>query len=464
MARPKPNPAARRPPNRRSGPEPVFNEPTPLLGGRALARDPAGYHPFRDLTPADAAALQQAVAGGAVNFPAMRGSPSDLYELASALGPNGAAQVALIENAGRIVFHAVGDIGASSANHTPDEATVADRMTAECQVTRMQDRPAFLYLLGDLVYDFGQAQDYYGQFYEPYRNYPGPILAIPGNHDSFIVPGTAPSAAPLTTFMRNFCAATPQVTPEAGSLHRTAMTAPGVYYALDAPFVRIIGLFSNALEDPGVISSEGGKYANVPDTQLAFLAAQLARIKSEKFAGALLVATHHPPFSFFAESGASAGDHGGSTTMLAEIDRVCAKAGVYPHAFLAGHSHNYQRYTRTLRFPGRANDYDVPFVVCGDGGHNVISLAYSPSPGQVRREPVAGASVPYMDPAPVVQTPVPLVLNAFDDTDYGYLRVAVDTEQLTIAYANATGPSTSPASVPKDRVVVDLATHTLVAG
>ena len=58
------------------------------------------------------------------------------------------------------------------------------------------------------------------------------------------------------------------ITPEAGSLHRTAMTQPGVYFTLDAPFVRIIGLFSNALEDPGVISSLGGKWPAVPDLQL----------------------------------------------------------------------------------------------------------------------------------------------------------------------------------------------------
>ena len=44
---------------------------------------------------------------------------------------------------------------------------------------------------------------------------------------------------PLVTFARNFCAQPPAVTPEAGSLHRTAMTQPGVYWMLDAPFVRI---------------------------------------------------------------------------------------------------------------------------------------------------------------------------------------------------------------------------------
>ncbi len=34
--------------------------------------------------------------------------------------------------------------------------------------------------------------------------------------------------------------------------------------------------------------------------------------------------------------------------MLREIDTICKAQGVYPHAFLSGHAHNYQRYTRKL--------------------------------------------------------------------------------------------------------------------
>ena len=37
---------------------------------------------------------------------------------------------------------------------------------------------------------------------------------------------------------------------------RSVMTQPGVYFTLDAPFVSIIGLYSNVLDSgPGVISS-----------------------------------------------------------------------------------------------------------------------------------------------------------------------------------------------------------------
>jgi len=145
------------------------------------------------------------------------------------------------------------------------------------------------------------------------------------------------------------------VTREAGSLHRTAMTQPGVYFRLDAPFVRIIGLFSNALEDPGVISSEGGRWPGVPDTQLAFLAAQLERIKREAYAGAVLIAVHHPPFVYAAPpgNGGVGSNRGGSTDMLRDIDTVCAAAGVYPHAVLSAHAHCYQRYTRHVTLGGK---------------------------------------------------------------------------------------------------------------
>ena len=33
--------------------------------------------------------------------------------------------------------------------------------------------------------------------------------------------------------------------------------------------------------------------------------------------------------------------------MLAQIDKICTSVGVWPHAFLSGHAHNYQRFTRT---------------------------------------------------------------------------------------------------------------------
>ena len=130
------------------------------------------------------------------------------------------------------------------------------------------------------------------------------------------------------------------------------MTQPGVYFTLEAPFVRVIGLFSNALEDPGVISSQAGRWPGVNDKQLKFLSAQLKRIKKEKYKGAVLLATHHPPYSYSPppKTGGSGGNHGCSSAMLKQIDEICLQEGVYPHAVLSAHAHNYQRYTRIMKF------------------------------------------------------------------------------------------------------------------
>jgi Calcineurin-like phosphoesterase len=393
-----------------------------------------------------------------VGFDESRFKPGDLYTLQSALGPHGPEITHQIEKTGKIIFHSVGDTGASNQRKYGHEISVADQLTADCHNANDANRAAFLFHLGDVVYDFGESIYYYDQFYDPFRNYPAPIFAIPGNHDSFVVPHTQPADDPLVTFSRNFCAEEITVTPDAGSLHRTAMTQPGVYFALDAPFVRIIGLFSNALEDPGVISSENGKWPGVPDYQLDFLSAQLRKIKKEKYAGAVLLATHHPPFSYSPKprSGGAGGNHEGSGEMLRDIDTICKSEGVYPHAFLSGHAHNYQRFQRTVSLGGK--NFDVPFIVCGDGGHNV-NLLVRPRKGEPSREPPYGLSVDYIDTKPAILAQG-LALKHYDDKNYGYLRITVDKKHLKIGFHHVSAPSLLQTRV--DLVTVDLASHKVV--
>ncbi len=437
-------------------PQPVFDEP--VFNESRPTPDPTR---FKVPHPSDAALyqrLQQLLYEDVVTFPPARGAAADLYALATAWGPHGPEVVRSVEEAGRLVFHTVGDIGASTEGKYPGELRVSDVVTHESQTAAPADRAAFLYLLGDLVYDFGEARYYYDQFYEPYRNYPAPIFAIPGNHDSFIVPGSPVAQWPLATFRRNFCSEETVVTPEAGALHRTAMTQPGVYFALDAPFVRILGLFSNALEDPGVISSEGGRWKGVPDYQLEFLTAQLRRAKREQYAGALVLAVHHPPFNYAppADGSGGGGPHGGNPAMLAQIDAICRAEGVYPHAFLAGHAHNYQRYTRSVRF-GEAT-YEVPFIVCGGGGHDVQSLVAARH-GSEGAEPADGTDVTYLDVHPAVEA-VGLRLDRHDDRSYGFLRVTVDAARLSFEFTPVNVGSQP--RLPSDAVVVDLGRHTLL--
>src|ERR1700678_1923058 len=304
--------------------QPVFNE-------GSVTPDPTGFKVEHASDTQVYKEIQNLLTKDVVSFNPMRGQPGTLYTLEDAYGSQGSQLVSAIKKTGKIIFHSAGDSGASNQGKYGNELRVCDQLTADCRTADPANRPAFLYHLGDVVYDFGESRYYYDQFYDPFRDYPGPIFAIPGNHDSFIVPNTPAAEDPLTIFSRNFCSQSFVLTPEAASLHRTAMTQPGVYFTLDAPFVRIIGLFSNSLEDPGVISSENGKWSTVPDLQLAYLEAQLKQAK--KYTGALILAVHHPPFSYSPpRNGQGAGgDHGGSPNMLRQIDTICKAQGVYPH-------------------------------------------------------------------------------------------------------------------------------------
>jgi hypothetical protein len=237
------------------------------------------------------------------------------------------------------------------------------------------------------------------------------------------------------------------------------MTQPGVYFTLDAPFVRIIGLFSNSLEDPGLISSENGHWPDVPDFQLDYLSAQLSRIRDENYSGAVLLAMHHPPFSYKPKNGkagaASSSNHSGSPAMLRQIDTICQDVGIYPHAFLSGHAHNYQRYTRSFTFKKGKTDYQVPFIVCGNGGHNASPLVFQDD--KHLEDPQPGSDVSYLESKPAFATNG-LTIDYFDDFNFGYLRAMVDKNQLSITYT----PTGTAGGIHPDTVTVDLSSHRLV--
>jgi hypothetical protein len=376
-------------------------------------------------------------------FPVVKGTDEPILTLAEAYGPNGDTMVASIEKAGQIVFHAAGDTG--NTRGPRDQEVVADKMVSDFVEHDDAGVPSFFYHLGDVIYSFGESQYYYDQFYAPYRDYPAPIFALAGNHDGMVAPGSdTPS---LQAFIENFCAAgqDPHRTPEAGGLLRTAQIQPGVYFTLEAPFVRIIGLYSNCLEDPGVISSEGGKYPYLTDVQLTFLETALKRVADEEFEGAVIIALHHPPYvAELPTTGKSVGRHGNSSEALKEIDAACANAGVWPHAVLSAHAHNYQRFTRTE--DGR----QTPFLVSGNGGHGVTRLSRKGSPA---------IRVPMSQPG-LSNGNDQVVFESYDDQDFGYLRIIVDPKQLRIEYHPASDGDT--AKTPDDSVTVDLASHTLV--
>ena len=388
---------------------PVFSQPVPT-------EDPTTFkiqHPSDKDAYKAIDALNKEYGVHAVPFPAPRGGEEPQLTLADVFGGNDDA-IQTIKRNGQIVFHATGDCGSTRGPTTQNEVT--DKMIGDFNEAAPKETPQFCLLLGDIVYSFGELEYYYDQFYEPYRNYHAPILAAAGNHDAMISP--LAHATSLQAYLRNFCA---------GGLSRTAQIQPGVFFTFDAPFVRILTFYSNALEDPGVIADN-----TIGQSQLSFLRTALKRVKGDKFAGALLFAHHHPPYAI-------GGQHSSSTKMRQQMDKVCAEEEVWPHAVLAGHAHSYQRFTRH-----RSDNTDIPYIVCGNGGHNVTRLH-------------ASGGVPLRTPQ-VLKLKQPnddaVTFENYDDINYGYLRIIVDPKQLRIEYHPASdGIHTK---TPDDSVTIDL--------
>jgi len=312
-------------------------------------------HPFFTTTPANARAPVPGVGTQLLNYiqgnlqpiPAAKRTPT--MALADVIGAQGATDIA---NSGAISFHAVGDTGKSA--NSPQGA-VAEAMATDFNVSKPATSPAFFFHLGDVIYGPGKDTAYRQEFYEPYVHYPGKIIAIPGNHDGEVFPKTDPTT--LKSFQTYFCAASPTVPPIAGTIFRQTMTQPAVYWLLDAPYLQIVGLYSNAAENPGFISG-----AIPGQAQKTWLLATLKTLAQQRKSGprkALVFATHHPPFS--------AGGHTGSTQMLADIDGVCQQAGIMPDLYVSGHAHSYQRYTRE---PASHAGLQIPYIVAGTGGIN----------------------------------------------------------------------------------------------
>ncbi len=337
-------------------------------------------------------------------------------DLADIIGKDGVKE---IDGIGEIRFHSVGDSG---VNHAEKAEEVANEMSGDFHPSAGGLNPAFLFHLGDVVYGPDKQNHYGERFYRPYRGYPGKILAIPGNHDGEAK--TAADSPSLQAFRDNFCAAKAAVPPQASGsgIFRMTMTQPGAYWLLDAPFVYIVGLYSNRLENPGFLQGIDDKGKN-DNAQIDWLESTLKNIaknnKNKSQKKAVILATHHPPYS--------QGGHSGSTEMNTTIDQACTDAGVTPDAFLSGHAHNYQRYTRHV------GGKQVPYIIAGTGGI---------SPQKV--DLAAGQPLDSSHD----------VTYEASHMSYGFLMVMVSVTQLKIEF----WPLGSTSHTPFDSVAVDLTT------
>jgi 3',5'-cyclic AMP phosphodiesterase CpdA len=238
----------------------------------------------------------------------------------------------------KLVFHATGDTG----NFKNDlQLEVADLLRGDVD----QFDPKFLYHSGDVVYDFGEDREYPDQFYEIYKGYHVPIVAIPGNHDGAEFSGGQDS---LVGFMTNFCDSRPRLPPSLRGIGvdfgRDTMTQPNCYWTLKTPLFTIIGLYTNV--------PSGGR---VREPQVSWFNKELKDADKNK---PLIVAMHHPVHSIAKNS-----SHKGSNEMKDFLSAAGDSSNRVPELVLCGHVHNYQRFTTKLK--GKK----CVFVVAGCGGH-----------------------------------------------------------------------------------------------
>lgn len=356
---------------------------------RAFTDDPPGFTTEKDPRGKDSNVW--------FDLPPATGTPPFHVDLATILSDEAMKQIVARK---RLVFHSLGDSG--GVNTTTYQQNVASYL--ELDFTP-DENPAFFYHLGDVVYYDGEIKNYYWEFYEPYMHYPGPIFAIPGNHDGDVDPIDPNNKASdsLKGFVRNFCSQAAVHLPEADDAPRDAMTQPNVYWTLLTPMVTIVGLYSNV--------PEGGRLA--PD-QIAWFEQELAKAPKNL---PLIVAVHHPLYSAY-------GHHPGSQFLKTVFEQATKKAKRIPNLILTGHVHDYQRFT------GYLNNKPVVCIVAGAGGYNqklhqLDSKMFKPS------------GCPYKFAGQ------PDTLEAFNDTQHGYLIVGVGAKEIDCSYIAVDDPTTA---------------------
>jgi len=343
-------------------------------------------------------------------IPVPQPAPSNLAVPLSVLDP-AASEAA--QKAGKIVFHCVGDTG--GIHGTATQEAIATAMEEQITTAADDAKPAFFYHLGDVIYFNGQSTLYKSEFYEPYQYYPAPIFAIPGNHDgdTHTQKGDAPDTEPsLFGFLQNFCAQQPEYV----SPYRMSITQPYVYWTLDAPFVTIIGLYSNV---------EGSLDARGRMDQQKYLETQMTAAPKDK---KLLITVHHPPFSLDSA-------HGGTPDILNAIDRAIVASKRVPDAVLSGHVHNYQRFSRKIE--GKK----VPYLVAGAGGYANDARSLHQIQKQLKK-----VHLPYKT------THHDVLFEKFEEIQSGYLRITIDQNTAKFEYFRVPFDGSEPETGPFDSV------------
>ena len=269
-----------------------------------------------------------------------------------------------------------GDTGDHAA-----QTTVAGAMQGYLNAQNL--RISSLAMLGDNFYgslsgglQCPRWQTQFEQMYPP-GIFPGPVYAIPGNHDYEI--------APMAKF---------PVELDYSKTPGTRWTMPGQFYQFEFPTINplltVIALDSNVFNpaDP-----PHGPLYTMPEEQrsqqIAWLEAELAKPRKTPY---LAVMAHHPIYSD--------GPHGDHPVLIRDWDPLLRKYGV--HLYIAGHDHDLQH----LEFDG----HPTSFLLSGGGGAGLYPVVTDPD----KRGPMA-------------------------QSVYGFSHLEVKKEWMTLRHVNSSG-------------------------
>ncbi|GAA3959690.1 metallophosphoesterase family protein [Mucilaginibacter dorajii] len=297
----------------------------------------------------------------------------------------------------KMVFHMAGDTG----NVKPDSQVhlIVAEMAAQCNVANEENRPQFLFHLGDIVYHHGEADRYEKQFFKPFEQYPAPIFAIAGNHDSDVNPISAAPYQSLDAYTAVFCDTASRPISFSGGAVRKSMVQPNPYFRLKTPLANIIGLHTNI-----------PKYGMVTAEQRAWFVNELITADAERPDKALLLCLHHAPYS--ADT-----NHGSSLPMITLLNSVFEETGIKPDMVFSGHVHNYQRFHKLY-----ADGIVVPFIVAGAGGFDELNAIAIPD------------DIMYTNKSELFDD---VNLKAYRDREHGFLRMSIEKQDAGLSITGA---------------------------
>jgi predicted phosphodiesterase len=249
------------------------------------------------------------------------------------------------KNENKMVFQTCGDTG-GIVLPTFQHQVVNEMIRQFDASLNDDDKPSFFFHLGDLVYNFGQQDQYYPQFFAPFKNYPAPVFAIAGNHDADIDPSDPRKPESLDAFLKVFCNTEFRPINFSEDIQYKSGIQPNIYFTLQSPLATIIALYSNV-----------PRFGTITNEQREWFIAELKKAGKQKNEKAIIICLHHSAYS--ADT-----NHGSSLNMQQFLNSAFDEAGVWPHLVMSGHVHNYQRFTKT--YP---NGKVVPFIVAGAGGY-----------------------------------------------------------------------------------------------